>query len=235
MIKGVISGHTVTGKVYYILREAIMDLQFPPGMTMSTQEMATRLNVSRTPIREAFNYLHSEGLVEILPQKGTRVSRIDLKRVRQERFIREALEIAVMEPLMAKWDVDVIRRLWEQIAIQKDMLEQQKELEMLKADNQFHKIIFDTADQSMAWERMLDNNSHYNRIRILTCSSEEIGRGVIKQHEKIIELIMERNLPALKNEIADHVSKIFMEEKVLREKFPDYFVPEEENDILLRF
>jgi len=66
-----------------------MRLQLKPGTAMSTQEIADKLHVSKTPVREAFIRLQREGLVEIFPQKQTVVSRIDLKRTAQERFIRE--------------------------------------------------------------------------------------------------------------------------------------------------
>ena len=55
---------TVLGEVYKTLKTGIMTLQLPPGTTMSTQEMADRLNVSRTPVREAFLRLQEEGLLE---------------------------------------------------------------------------------------------------------------------------------------------------------------------------
>ena len=61
-------------------RENITSLQLAPGTTVSTQELAAKLQVSRTPVREAFIRLQKEDLVEITPQKGTMVSRIDLTR-----------------------------------------------------------------------------------------------------------------------------------------------------------
>ena len=62
-----ISKKTAQDAVYTVLKEGIMTLSLPPGTAMSTQEMATRLNVSRTPVREAFIRLQEEGLVVVFP------------------------------------------------------------------------------------------------------------------------------------------------------------------------
>ena len=66
--------NTVQNAVYQELKKGIMTLHLVPGTEMSTQEIATKLQVSRTPVREAFIQLQKEGLVEAIPQKGTKVS-----------------------------------------------------------------------------------------------------------------------------------------------------------------
>ena len=96
--------NSIRENVYRVIRENITSLQLAPGTTVSTQELAAKLqeqiaidmNVSRTPVREAFIRLQKEDLVEITPQKGTMVSRIDLTRAEKERFIRESLETAIL-------------------------------------------------------------------------------------------------------------------------------------------
>ena len=75
--------------VYEELKKNIISMRLEPGQTMSTQEIATKLGVSRTPVREAFLRLQSEGLVEMIPQRETMVSRIHIRRVDQEKFIRD--------------------------------------------------------------------------------------------------------------------------------------------------
>lgn len=97
--------------VYEELKRNIMSMKLEPGQTMSTQEIATKLNVSRTPVREAFLRLQSEGLVEMIPQRETMVSKISLKRVEQEKFIRECLEGLLSANLWIKVAVK-LRKIW---------------------------------------------------------------------------------------------------------------------------
>ena len=85
--------NSVREQAYQTLRNEIVSMELKPGTVISTQDTATRLNLSRTPVREAFIQLQEERLLEISPQKATVVSKIDFNRVYQEWFIREALEV----------------------------------------------------------------------------------------------------------------------------------------------
>ena len=64
--------------------------------------MAQRLGVSRTPVREAVIRLAEAGLLEVLPQRGTFVRKISLKAVRDARFVREAIELAVLREAVGR-------------------------------------------------------------------------------------------------------------------------------------
>lgn len=77
---------------YHVLKEQILQLKLEPGTKISEKEIAEQLNVSRTPVREAFMKLAEEELLDIIPQSGTVVSRINLAHVEEGRFIREKIE-----------------------------------------------------------------------------------------------------------------------------------------------
>ncbi|WP_054074504.1 MULTISPECIES: GntR family transcriptional regulator [Comamonas] len=64
------------GRVYALLRRAIVNIDLAPGTALNEVAVAESLGVSRIPIREAFRKLMAEGLVEIQPQKGTFISRL---------------------------------------------------------------------------------------------------------------------------------------------------------------
>jgi DNA-binding GntR family transcriptional regulator len=65
---------TSTGRVVEILRELILDNSYPPGTRLGEIELAERLGVSRTPVREALRQLAAEALVELPPNRGARVA-----------------------------------------------------------------------------------------------------------------------------------------------------------------
>lgn len=88
-----------TERVLAVLREAIIGFELAPGEDIDKLAICERLGVSRFPVSEALARLQSEGLVEILPQRGTRVSRIRLAEVRQSMFIRRALESQAVRTL----------------------------------------------------------------------------------------------------------------------------------------
>ncbi|WP_270804133.1 GntR family transcriptional regulator, partial [Aeromonas sp. Y307-3] len=80
----------VNQQIYRYLRKDIVECTIPPGTLLSEKEISTRFNVSRQPVREAFIKLAENGLVQILPQRGTFVQKISVKRVADGRFIRSA-------------------------------------------------------------------------------------------------------------------------------------------------
>src|SRR5438874_12461499 len=79
-------------RVQDVIRDAIVRLELPPGTAIDKAALCARLGVSRFPVSEALGRLAAEGLVEVLPQRGTRVARIRLAEAHQAMFIRRALE-----------------------------------------------------------------------------------------------------------------------------------------------
>ena len=82
---------TTLNRVYNELRRAILNLELTPGSNLDESDFVGRLNVSRTPIREAFLLLANDGLVTISPNRGAYVSSIELSQARE---FFEALEIS---------------------------------------------------------------------------------------------------------------------------------------------
>lgn len=214
---------TILNAVYNTLKQGIMTLQLAPGTVMSTQEMATRLNVSRTPVREAFLRLQREGLIDNVSQRGTMVSRINLKRVDEERFIRESLELAVVSPFLRRCKPEHFQILQESIDEQNRCFREKRYSDFVDCDNQWHRLFFEVAQQLLAWETIINMNGHYNRIRILTVQNDETIQGAINQHSRIIEMMRQGQEDAVRSELANHVTKIRLEKSDLIRKYPDFF------------
>ncbi len=232
---GIVRKNSVQDAVYQVLRDAIMSLRLEPGTVMSTQEMANKLNVSRTPVREAFIRLQKENLVDIIPQKETIVSRIDLKRVLQERFIRESLELAVIDPFLEKCgpeNLAVMKRLVEK---QKEAMKAGESVELINQDNLMHRELFVAAGQELAWDTLQSVNGHDYRFRILSVRVENIMGEAIRQHERMISCIENRDLEGARKELAHHLRKLRYEKDKLTEVFPDYFRKEEDGLIIQGF
>lgn len=214
--------------VYEELKRNIMSMKLEPGQTMSTQEIATKLNVSRTPVREAFLRLQSEGLVEMIPQRETMVSKISLKRVEQEKFIRECLEMGVIRKFMDKSGCEVEENMAELIQLQKKCGEEKDFVGFLEADDQFHKVLFDATGQEMAWETIASRNGHYNRLRILYVQRDTAMQESIEQHHKIATLLESGSREEAARALSSHVRRLDIDEAGLIAQYPDYFESEGE-------
>ena len=86
--------------VYNQLREKIETLELKPGTELNLTELSDSLGVSRSPLRDALLRLERDSLVDIFPQKGTRVSFLDIADIRQERFMRTNLELGAVSRFM---------------------------------------------------------------------------------------------------------------------------------------
>ena len=218
---------SVQSAVYNALRNNIMSLQLKPGTIMSTQEVAQKLEVSRTPVREAFIRLQRDGLVDIYPQKETIVSRIDFHKVDQERFVRESLECANLDLVVEKCtrkDIGVwsecMARCLTAYGVGRDYNS------LLKLDNEFHHYMFKITGQKLAWDTIEHTSNHYARIRLITVWDKEIMMETILQHQKILSAIQEKNADFAKNSIKTHLHQLENQLQRLMQEYPDYFVKE---------
>jgi DNA-binding GntR family transcriptional regulator len=213
--------------VYNALRDSIINLNLAPGTAISEKEISLRFNVSRTPVRETFIHLSKEGLVRVIPQKETLVSLIDLKRVEQEFFLRESLETAVLEPFLSSCGPVHFAELEKLLNLQSAALNSNAYTDFINYDDRFHQIFFEAAGQELSWEVLSSMSGHYHRARMLTIWVAGIAGEKVSQHRKIFSALKKKDVDKARLLLYTHLHKLDTEEKLLREKFPAYFVPEE--------
>jgi DNA-binding GntR family transcriptional regulator len=83
---------TLTDKIYSLIKLGVIHQEYLPGSRLADQEIAERLGVSRTPVREAINRLAAEGLVTIIPRQGAFVTELSQESIKEIYEIREVLE-----------------------------------------------------------------------------------------------------------------------------------------------
>src|SRR5689334_226075 len=93
-------------RVELALRDAILSMRLLPGARLPEQELAQSCGVSRQPVREAIIALAAVGLVEVQPQRGTIVTRLSVRKMMQARFVREAIEVAVVRKACERFQPD---------------------------------------------------------------------------------------------------------------------------------
>lgn len=125
-----------------VLKQNIVSLDLAPGSMVSENEMAARLGISRTPVREALIELSRVGIVEILPQKGSRINLIDYDMVEQSRFLRLVLEREVVKLVCTSEASVDLSSLEENLRLQSFYIEHPNREKLLELDNQFHALLF---------------------------------------------------------------------------------------------
>ena len=216
-------GISVGDYVYEVLKKNIINLNMHPGKQISEKEISDILDVSRTPVREAFIKLAKEGLLYILPQRGTYISYIDLDLVEDARFIRESLEKSVIKIATKSFPEELLDVLQDNIDQQKRLIDQRLFSEFLDMDEEFHKTIFVGCNKRRTWSFIQQINSEYKRVRLLTFIADVNWKDVIKQHEEILEGIRNHDEQAAQDVLSTHVQKLLFEQVELKEKYPHYF------------
>ncbi|WP_152403960.1 GntR family transcriptional regulator [Paenibacillus cellulositrophicus] len=209
---------------YNLLRERILHLELEPGTKISEKEIADELNVSRTPVREAFMKLAEEELLDIIPQSGTIVSRINLKYVEEGRFIREKLEKEIVALACDQLDKDARFKIEANIAMQDVCAGQNNFYRLFELDEEYHQILFDATGKQRTWKMLQQLNIHFNRLRLLRLSKDSNWENIIRQHKEIYQLIIQQDKEHAMKVMEQHLRLVVVEQDFLKEKYPHYFI-----------
>jgi DNA-binding GntR family transcriptional regulator len=209
--------------VYTQLKEQILKLELPPGTPLSENETALLFKVSRTPVRESFLRLAQEGLVQVLPQRGTFVSLIDTMLVEEARFMREQLEKAVILLACGHFPEPFLLLLEENLRRQAECVRLEDDKSMLELDDAFHRILFDGTSKSHTWTIMQQMNAHLNRSRMLRLVDDHNYAHLYEQHRSMADAIKAQDGPAAERLMKEHLSLNIADQALLKEKYPNYY------------
>lgn len=219
-----IDSRTMKDYVYQILKRNIMELRLKPGSPLKKEKISRQLQVSVTPVREAFAKLAEEDLVDILPQNGTFVSHINIDKIIQAQFMRESLELAVIK-IACEMDFpkDKLFKLQTIVKMQEILAEEENLIQLFELDNQFHRLVFDACNKKYVWEVLQQASIHIDRIRVLSLTTSFNRKEIIADHQKIIDAIKDKNLELAERVVKEHTNRIKFDIEELKEKYSDYF------------
>ena len=184
-----------TGKdyVYRVLKDNIMCLELKPGELLSESDLAKKLNVSRTPIREVLIKLKAEKLIEVKPQAGTYVSLIDWNLIEEAIFIRYNLEKEALREACENFSEDTLMEMEKCLFAQKLIAQKGDNLlEFHNLDKEFHKLLFVGINKTNVWESICNISTHYNRMRLL--AEMKLNKAfLVDQHITYLDIIKNKN------------------------------------------
>jgi DNA-binding GntR family transcriptional regulator len=208
--------------VYDELVSAIRELRLPPGASLSETELAERLHVSRTPLREAIARMVENGLVSVIPQVGTRVELISMSDVAQAQFVRESLEVAAFEAAckLEARDVTGLRAL----IAEQDRAHAGNDVDaFFAADEALHEMIFAVSGYPGAWRAMQPMKLQLDRLRRLSLPDPATVASLIAEHIAIVDALEAGDRRAGKRAVVKHARRVLVYSPELRSKYPGYF------------
>ncbi len=211
----------IAPQIYARLRDAIVRNRFAPGDRISESEVARACAVSRQPVREAFIKLAGEGLLAILPQRGTIITKINYTAVLDARFLREAIEADIVAILAHAPDPAVIRELRAQLAVQQ-AIAQSEPMAFIEQDERFHRTLADAAGKRGAWKLIEGLKSQMDRVRFLSLAQFPVQK-LVTQHEAIVSRIDSGDLAGANSAIRGHLREVLSDLPKIRDAHPDFF------------
>ena len=209
--------------VYRTLRDKIVSMELKPGTIISTQEIADSMSVSRTPVREAFIRLQREELLDVAPQRSTMVSKINMDRVYQERFIREALEIEAMQKFVEVATAESLNRMRRNIEKQYAAIAEQRYIDFLELDNAFHQAAFTETHEDLGRSIVQQMNGHYDRIRLISAWEGQIVSAAMQEHERYVDYIERKDTARARKLLRTHLQALRVQEEILLTNWSEYF------------
>jgi GntR family transcriptional regulator, rspAB operon transcriptional repressor len=212
--------------VYTALRDAIVSGQLEPGRQISENELAARLGVSRTPIREALQRLREERLVAVVPQYGTFVTHISESAVSDAQFVREALECAAIRGTALRARDQDLAALEGIIRRQDAAREANDSDSFYVLDDELHQLLCDLSGHDIAWSLSQRAKGHLNRIRRLSMPEPGYMMEMIGEHRAVVAAVAAHDPDEAEQTLRHHLRMVLSTLPAIREQHPDYFEEE---------
>ncbi|MDP2740377.1 MAG: GntR family transcriptional regulator [Pseudorhodobacter sp.] len=211
----------IAPQLFRVLRHRIVHNDLRPGRRISETEIAREFGISRQPVREAFIKLAGEGLLAIMPQRGTIVCKIRYAAVLDARFLREAIEADIVRILSAACDPEWIRDLRAQIAAQRATMTERPEA-FFGLDDRFHRTLAGAAGRNGAWLLIEGLKSQMDRVRFLSLARFPVP-NLIDQHEAIVDRIEAGDVAGAELRIRGHLREILKDLPIIAADVPAFF------------
>ena len=209
---------------YRIIRENILNMVLTPGTKISEKEISDELSISRTPVREAFIRLSQQALVEIFPQRGTYISKINTNQIIEFKFLRLTLDQAVMKLACKNFPENMKLKLQHCLAEQEICVKTNNYDQFFELDNKLHCLIFTGCEKPNIWKIIQEANLNYVRSRILDLRTRQTEINLLfKQHQTLVEAIIQNDEQLGYETITEHINKVIGDINSLKQKYPTYY------------
>jgi DNA-binding GntR family transcriptional regulator len=218
-----LSGEGAREYVLRVLKKNIIECALKPGQMLSENALTEELNVSRTPVREALVELSKIDLIEVLPKRGSRVTKINYALVEESNFARKVLEKAIVEICCDLEKPQDFFRLEENLKLQKRFLYMSNQSRLLELDDEFHQLLFQMAKKSHVYDYLEDIRIPFDRIRYLSLLVI-FDLQTVNDHIEILNAIRQRNKEEALAVMDKHLSRYLYDKAVIMERYPDYII-----------
>ena len=202
------SNTTFQQQAYDYIRRQIISLGFKPGEYVTDTEIAGHLNISRTPVREAFYRLEKEGLLINEARRGWKIYTLSLEDIHEIFDIKEVIEGMVARKAASCQDERMRSELRETLENMQAAADAGEPEAWLKADFLLHDILFQMAGNERA-NRIIENlNDQWHRVRIGFVALQGRTKHSAAEHQLFVESILAGNGDEAEKRMRTHLNRV---------------------------
>lgn len=211
---------TLRERIVDFIKDAVVTGRLKPGERVPEQEIAESFGISRTPIREAFRQLESEGFITVTPRKGAVVSPITDKDVSEFYAIKSLLEGFAAKTACLTLTPKELKKLETLNAQMEKCAERDDVKGFFRLDNQFHDTFLKACGNEKLCNLIHQLVQQFERFRITALALPGRMRDSVRQHNEIIEAFKTGNTALVETLVkanAERGRDVLVEE-ILKEK-----------------
>lgn len=199
----------VAGQIEKAIRQAVFRLDLKPGQALHENDLAAAFGVSRTPVREALQTLHRDGLVERKPSRGTFVSHIDRKTIQDAQFARECLETGIVRRLCQSGLSSEARLHIEAILEQQnDAIARADVAAFHEHDDSFHSALAKETGHEHIAELLGRERAPLDRLRLVGFQQPDALSHYLNDHRAILKAILQRDADSAVAAVEKHLRAV---------------------------
>ena len=217
----------INEQIYQSLRQDIVLLRYVPGTKLSENSIAVKYGVSRAPVRLVFQRLAAERLVQIEPQRGTFVTKLDLNYIMSITYMRQCVESDMLKKLAQEGDPAFFQEMADNLRQQQELLAQDPKdfYAFNQLDNKFHRLCYCAQKKAPLWEIIEQSSAHYMRYRMLDLVAEDSCQKTYEAHRQLYSFIVANQPEKLERAIYDHLYGNLREfEAAIQDRYQEFFI-----------
>ena len=184
---------TIKEQVYEILKKNILDGIYKPGERIQELKVAKKLNVSRSPVREAIKELIGEGLLVSVPNKSITVKKLSAREINDIFDFRNITEKYAIEKTVKNIDKRITGKL---NSIKNDFQELYNDNDLhkyCKVDSEFHNFLIESSGNTLLYQVVCNVMALIEQFRVISLSSQQRFEESLDEHVSIIDYILNKD------------------------------------------
>jgi GntR family transcriptional regulator, rspAB operon transcriptional repressor len=208
MNKAAFDNRNLNEKIYFYLRNKIVNNELKPGTRIDYNDIANELGVSKTPLRDALQLLQKDGLIEVKSRSGTFVSQLTVKDIEEIFEVRKALERQAVNLAIANISKQNLEQIYQNVVeVDKD-IDAGNFNSFFQSDRNFHKTIITCSKNNRLIQMMDSLEAQITWIGVLIAKSQERPRQANSEHKEILNALLKSDIILAQNLMEDHIDQI---------------------------